>query len=231
MAPARSDGAGPRSRREAVQEVNGHDMASRFNMDMGQPGEVRPGGIWQSSPFAFNSNERWNTRPAGSSAGTVLWGLGLLMGAAAMYLLDAENGEQRRATVTRRVTEYRNEVERTLDRESERAISRVRGTAMEVLWRVRVSMVSDGAILREINARLEDIMPFEEAGQIFISVRRGRVLLEGSIAEERLNRLLAHVATVPGVRGMDNRLSVRSSSGSRPHTRSDEEQAPGTGRP
>jgi osmotically-inducible protein OsmY len=184
-----------------------------INGEMGQAGEARPGRGWQSGPFAASSNEPWATRPAGSSTGTVLWGLGLLMGAAAMYLLDAENGEQRRATVTRRVSEYRNEVERTLDRESERAISRVRGTAREVLWRVRSSMVPDRTILREINARIEEIMPFEEAGQVFISVERGRVLLEGSIAEERLNRLLAHVATVPGVRGLDNHLSVRSPRG------------------
>ena len=47
-------------------------------------------------------------------AGGALWGLGLLMGVAAMYLLDAEHGEDRRAGVARRVRQYRDEVERKL---------------------------------------------------------------------------------------------------------------------
>lgn len=151
------------------------------------------------------------SRPAGSG-GPALWGMGLLMGAAAMYLLDAENGPQRRATLARRAEQYRDEVERTIDRESERARERLRGTAREALRRMRESVIPDHAILREINARMEDVLPFEEAAQIHITVRRGHVVLGGMITEERLNRLLGRVATVPGVRGLDNQLVVRASS-------------------
>jgi osmotically-inducible protein OsmY len=138
-------------------------------------------------------------------------GLGLLIGAAAMYLLDAESGAHRRASVVRRVEQYRDEMERTIERERERARTRVQGTAREALRRVRELMVPDETIRRTINARMEEVLPFEEAAQIHITVRRGHVILAGSIAEDRLNRLLGRVATVPGVRGLDNRLVVRAS--------------------
>jgi hypothetical protein len=142
-------------------------------------------------------------------SGGVLWGLGLLMGMAAMYLLDAEHGEERRAGVARRVQQYRDEVERTIEREGERAWTQLRGAAHMALWRVRERLISDATIRGEIQARLEDVLPFEEAAQLRVTVRRGRVLLEGPIAQGRLNRLLGRVATVPGVRALDNRLVVQ----------------------
>lgn len=151
-------------------------------------------------------------RPTGtSSGGPALWGMGLLMGAAAMYLLDRENGERRRVLLTRRVEQYRDDVDRTIDREGERAKERLRGTARETMRRVRESMVSDDTIRREINTRVESVLPFEEAARIHVAVRRGRVTLDGDITEEHLNRVLGHVATVAGVRGLDNGLVVRAS--------------------
>ncbi len=152
------------------------------------------------------------SRPTGApSGGPALWGMGLLMGAAAMYLFDAENGERRRAGVARRVDQYRDEIERTIERERARVRFQLRRTARETLRRVRESLVPDAAILREIHARMEEVLPFEEAAQIHIAVQRGQVTLEGAIAEDRLNRLLGRVATAPGVRGLDNRLTVRAS--------------------
>jgi osmotically-inducible protein OsmY len=131
------------------------------------------------------------------------------MGMAAMYLLDAEHGEARRAGVARRVQQYRDEVERTLEREGERAWAQLRGSAHAALRGVRERLIPDATIRREIQARLEDVLPFEEAAQLHVAVRRGRVRLEGPIAPDRLNRLLGRVATVPGVRGLDNRLVVQ----------------------
>ena len=170
-----------------------------------QDGAPLPGAIWWGAGP--------ESRPSGAAgAGPMLWSMGLLMGAAAMYLLDAENGERRRAAVARRVEQYRAEVERTLDRETTQARERLRGTTRAALWRVRERFVSDEEIAREITARMEEVLPFEEAGLIQVTVRRGHVVLEGSIAEERLNRLLGRVATLPGVRGLENRLTVRASS-------------------
>jgi osmotically-inducible protein OsmY len=131
------------------------------------------------------------------------------MGMAAMYLLDAEHGEARRAGVARRVQQYRDEVERTLEREGERAWAQLRGSAHAALRGVRERLIPDATVRREIQARLEDVLPFEEAAQLHVAVRRGRVRLEGPIASDRLNRLLGRVATVPGVRGLDNRLVVQ----------------------
>ena len=148
-------------------------------------------------------------------AGGALLGLGLLMGVAAMYLLDAEHGEERRAGVARRVQQYRDEVERTIDREGERARAHLRGTAHAALRGVRERMIPDATIRREIHARMEDVLLFEEAAQLQVAVRRGHVLLEGTIAEDRLNRLLGRVATVPGVRRLDNRLVVQAPTTSR----------------
>jgi BON domain len=168
----------------------------------------RPEALRERTPRAADSAEPAAAHPRGPSGGA-LWGLGLLMGMAAMYLLDAEHGEERRAGVVRRVHQYRDEVERTLEREGERAWTQLRGTAHTALRGVRERMIPDATIRREIQARLEDVLPFEEAAQLHVAVRRGRVLLEGRIAPDRLNRLLGHVATVPGVRGLDNRLVVQ----------------------
>jgi osmotically-inducible protein OsmY len=137
--------------------------------------------------------------------------MGLLMGAAAMYLFDAENGERRRASVARRVDQYRYEIERTIERERTRVRFQVGRTARETLRRMRESLVPDAAILREIHGRMEEVLSFEEAAQIHVTVQRGQVTLEGAIAEDRLNRLLGRVATAPGVRGLDNRLIVHTS--------------------
>ena len=168
----------------------------------------RPEAPRQRAPRAVDSAEMAAARMRGPSGGA-LWGLGLLMGMAAMYLLDAEHGEARRAGVARRVQQYRDEVERTIDREGERARARLRGTAQAALRGVRERLIPDETIRREIQARLEDVLPFEEAAQLHVAVRRGSVLLEGTIAQDRLNRLLGRVATVPGVRGLDNRLVVQ----------------------
>ena len=168
----------------------------------------RPEAPRQRAPRAVDSAEMAAARMRGPSGGA-LWGLGLLMGMAAMYLLDAEHGEERRAGVARRVYQYRDEVERTIDREGERARAHLRGTAHAALRGVRERLIPDETIRREIQARLEDVLPFEEAAQLHVAVRRGSVLLEGTIAEDCLNRLLGHVATVPGVRGLDNRLVVQ----------------------
>jgi hypothetical protein len=168
----------------------------------------RPDAPRQRAPRAVDSAEMAAARMRGPSGGA-LWGLGLLMGVVAMYLLDAEHGEARRAGVARRVQQYRDEVERTIDREGERARVRLRGTAQAALRGVRERLIPDETIRREIQARLEDVLPFEEAAQLHVAVRRGSVLLEGTIAQDRLNRLLGRVATVPGVRGLDNRLVVQ----------------------
>ncbi|HKO25166.1 MAG TPA: BON domain-containing protein [Chloroflexota bacterium] len=168
----------------------------------------RPDVLRERPPRAADSAELAAARLRGPSGG-VLWGLGLLMGMAAMYLLDAEHGEARRAGVARRVQQYRDEVERTLEREGERAWAQLRGTTHAALRGVRERLIPDATIRREIQARLEDVLPFEEAAQLHVAVQRGRVLLEGPIAPDRLNRLLGHVATVPGVRGLDNRLIVQ----------------------
>lgn len=158
-------------------------------------------------PQAANRPEGAGTNP-GNPSGGALWGLGLLMGAAAMYLLDAEHGEDRRAGVTRRVKQYRDEVERTIDRESERARARLRNTTRQALRSVRERLIPDETIRREIVARMEDVLPFEDAARIQVTVRRGRVTLEGTIAEDRHNRLLGRISTVPGVRKLDNRLGT-----------------------
>jgi len=168
----------------------------------------RPEAPRQRAPRAVDSAEMAAARMRGPSGGA-LWGLGLLMGVAAMYLLDAEHGEERRAGVARRVHQYRDEVERTIDREGERAWAHLRGTAHAALRGVRERLVPDETIRREIHARLVDVLLFEEAAQLHVAVRRGSVLLEGTIAEDRLNRLLGRVATVPGVRRLDNRLVVQ----------------------
>ena len=168
----------------------------------------RPDAPRQRAPRAADSAEMAAVRTRGPFGGA-LWGLGLLMGAAAMYLLDAEHGEERRAGVVRRVQQYRDEVERTIDREGERAWAHLRGTAHAALRGVRERLIPDETIRREIQARLEDVLLFEEAAQLHVAVRRGGVLLEGTIAQDRLNRLLGRVATVPGVRRLDNRLVVQ----------------------
>ena len=168
----------------------------------------RPDAPRQRAPRAADSAEMAAPRTRGP-AGGALWGLGLLMGVAAMYLLDAQHGAERRAGVTRRVQQYRDEVERTIDREGERARTHLRSTVHAALRGVRERLIPDETIRREIQARLEDVLPFEEAAQLHVAVRRGGVLLEGTIAQERLNRLLGRVATVPGVRRLDNRLIVQ----------------------
>ena len=92
----------------------------------------RPDAARERTPRAADSAELAAARLRGPSGG-VLWGLGLLMGMATMYLLDAKHGEERRAGVARRVQQYRDEVERTIDREGERARARLRGTTHAVL--------------------------------------------------------------------------------------------------
>jgi osmotically-inducible protein OsmY len=197
------------ARPEALWQTTDHPGPDDVPWAAWRPDAPRP-----RTPHAADSAQMAATRMRGPSGGA-LWGLGLLMGMAAMYLLDAEHGEERRARVVRRVQQYRDEVEQTIDREGWRAWTQLRGTARAALRGVRERLISDETIHREIQARLEDVLPFEEAAQLHVAVRRGSVLLEGTIAQDRLNRLLGHVATVPGVRRLDNRLVVQASTTSR----------------
>src|SRR5579884_2163446 len=119
---------------------------------VGPLGHMEGSGSW-SGAGAGSDASRPTSAPSG---GPVLWGMGLLMGAAAMYLFDAENGERRRASVARRVDQYRYEIEQTIERERTRVRFQLRRTARETLRRVRESMVPDTVILREIHARMEE---------------------------------------------------------------------------
>lgn len=136
-------------------------------------------------------------------------------GAATMYYLDPHAGRHRRALARDRLVALSHDAGDLAQRRGRRAARRLRGmvAAQRAQW--NESMPRDDEQLRErVRSRLGHVVSYP--GAIEVDTERGCVTLRGPILAEDVAPLVRAVQAVPGVFGLDNRLTVHDEPGNVP---------------
>ncbi len=160
----------------------------------------------------------WQRRPARVTPAYAWFGGaalgGAVSGAAAMYWFDPQSGRRRRALARDRSAHLLRRAEALVDAGARDLAHRVRGRAAEIAARLESEPVDDVAVERRLRSELGRVT--SHPGAITVSCDDGIVELTGLILEDELPAVLARVAKVRGVRGVENRLEVPEQPGSIP---------------
>jgi hypothetical protein len=129
-------------------------------------------------------------------------------GAAAMYYLDSRMGARRRALVTDKVIAAGHETAEFLQAKGKRAADRAKGVlATGRLDRVSTSEPqSDAQLCERVRARLGHIVAQPKA--VEVEAQQGSVKLTGHVLAREVDKLLAEVSGMAGVRKVDNALAT-----------------------
>ncbi|HEU0199373.1 MAG TPA: SRPBCC family protein [Burkholderiaceae bacterium] len=155
-----------------------------------------------------------NPQAARDENGGTSWLLGFALGAGLMYMLDPDRGRRRRALLRDRVQHTAH-----LIGDAARVAARDTGHRAQGLWarargRVLPESATDEVIALRVRAAIGRVV--SNVRSIDVDVTGGRVTLRGPVLAHEVPELLARVATVRGVRDIDNRLTTYERSGNVP---------------
>jgi hyperosmotically inducible periplasmic protein len=132
--------------------------------------------------------------------------IALATGAAIMYYLDPQTGRRRRALVRDKGVGATHEVEDFARKGSRRIANRVRGTVARVRSRRAPILIDDDQLLDRIHSKLGHLV--DAPGQVEVQVHDGWVVLTGSASPHEIDALMHMVAGMPGVRHVNNQLTI-----------------------
>jgi BON domain len=144
------------------------------------------------------------------ATGMALYG-GMLAGMGMMYLMDRVAGRRHRALLRDKMTHYRRVAERLLERKGRNLTHRVRGMVLERTAHAHDAVVDDAVLVERIRSHMGHVLSHAETRRIEVAVQDGQVILSGHVVASHVNRVLGHVATVPGVHGLVTKLTVHPS--------------------
>jgi hypothetical protein len=136
---------------------------------------------------------------------------GMLAGMGMMYLMDRDAGRRHRALVRDQMTHYRRVAERLFERKGRTLTHRVRGIVLERTKHAHDGVVDDAVLVERIRSHMGHVLSHAETRRIEVAVQDGQVALSGHVVASHVNRVLGHVATVPGVHGLVTKLTVHPS--------------------
>jgi uncharacterized membrane protein len=163
---------------------------------------------WMNSiiPFDARSSRRAN-RGAMNSRMMGLMGLGGLgLGAGLMFIFDPDRGRRRRARARDQMAHARRMLMRATSATSRDLTHRVYGAMAESGNLFRRERVSDDVLIERVRSRIGRSVSHPRA--ISVTVNDGHVSLSGPILAHEVGRLLSSVSSAPGVRGVENVLTV-----------------------
>lgn len=140
--------------------------------------------------------------------------LGMLVGAAIMYLLDPDRGRRRRALLRDQVVHGTNELEEAghmLGSRARHLRNRARGVMAETRARMRHEEVDDPVLEGRVRSHLGRMVA--DASSIEVSAEHGRVTLRGTAPDSIIETLVEGVQNVPGVHDVINRLRSAETAG------------------
>jgi uncharacterized membrane protein len=147
------------------------------------------------------------------NAVTLLTGFGI--GAIVTYILDPDRGARRRALMRDRLLSVRGAADDTLDATGRDVSNRARGLVAGIRSRLnRDDGADDVVVAQRVRARLGGLVSHPRS--IDVSVSDGRVTLGGPVFSFEADRLVKRVASVRGVRSVEDRLVRRQSAGDEP---------------
>jgi uncharacterized membrane protein len=135
-------------------------------------------------------------------------------GAALAYLLDPDRGRRRRAVARDKLASVAARGPQALDVLARDARNRATGVVAELRSALKRGPVSDEELAARIRSRVSFLS--SHPGAIDVRVLDGQVTLSGFVLAAEADRVVARVARMSGVRGVDNRLSVHEQPGEVP---------------
>jgi hypothetical protein len=109
------------------------------------------------------------------------------------------------------LTHYRRVAGRLLERKGRKLSHRVRGIVLERTAHAHNGVVDDAVLVERIRSHMGHLLSHAETRRIEVAVQDGQVTLSGHVVASHINRVLGHVATVPGVHGLVTKLTVHPS--------------------
>ncbi len=140
-------------------------------------------------------------------------------GAGLMYILDPDRGNRRRALVRDQAVHLFNNGEELLGKAGRDLQNRATGLVAETRAIITRESVGDEVLRQRVRSELGRVIAHPSA--IKVSVTGGRVRLSGPILNQDVDRLLARVAAIRGVQGIENRLEVHDQPGDNPALQGD----------
>jgi uncharacterized membrane protein len=142
----------------------------------------------------------------------VMSGLGI--GAGLMFLLDPERGNRRRSRMRDRLLRVLHQSGDAMGTTSRDLGHRAAGLAAETRARFCREEVTDEVLVARVRSKIGRVVSHPRS--IEISADAGRVTLRGPILSAETDALLAAVAAVRGVKGVENQLQPHETAGNVP---------------
>lgn len=139
---------------------------------------------------------------------------GFVVGAFAMYMLDPESGNRRRAQVRDKAASAGHDAERLARSASRHAANQLRGAAAEAQSHTRDASPNDQQLHERIRSQLGRLV--DQPGNLQVKVDHGQVTLSGSAKPAEIQSLLAAVSSMQGVERVDNLLGSQPAPGGAP---------------
>jgi gas vesicle protein len=136
-------------------------------------------------------------------------GIGAAIGSAAMYVLDPEVGQRRRALAADKVTEAQRKTKNAVGVTARDLRNRTAGTIAEVRSRISEGDVTDEVLEGRVRSKLGFLVRHPSA--ITTHVSEGCVFLGGAVLSDEVQQLLDGVRTVRGVAAVEDQLEVHDS--------------------
>ncbi len=139
---------------------------------------------------------------------------GVGFGAGLMYLWDPDRGRRRRALIRDKAVHMLNKTDDALDATVQDLTNRINCYVAEALHLFRRDQASDAVIVERVRAKMGRIVTHPSS--ILVTCDQGIVTLRGPILSREADPLIAVVASLRGVRGVEDRLERHETAGDIP---------------
>ena len=136
----------------------------------------------------------------------LLFGAGLGIGTAAMFLLDPDRGKRRRSLVRDKLALATRKTGDCIEITSRDVSNRTRGLISEIKSRLSSEQPEDSVLVDRVRSKLGRIVSHPAA--IVVTAEDGNVTLAGPILADEVPHLLSSVEWVHGVKDVNNHLEV-----------------------
>jgi len=136
---------------------------------------------------------------------------GLGTGAGLMYLCDPNRGRARRSRLAGELSGLIRRDESKVAKHAKDLLHRVGGLAAEAVSAIaaEVESVADDVLVERVHSRLGHVIPHPH--EVSVYAKDGLVTLEGKLTRLERRRVREEVKTIPGVKGVNDCLTTRSS--------------------
>ena len=144
----------------------------------------------------------------------LLFGTGLGLGTAAMFLLDPDRGKRRRALVRDKFALATRKTGECWQVTTSDLANRTRGTIAAIQSRLSSEQPDDSVLVDRVRSKLGRIVSHPAA--IHVTAENGNVTLSGPILADEVPHLLSCVKWTRGVQDVNNNLEVHAEAGNHP---------------